>query len=113
MVSDITKLQPITEEDAWFAGERKLLSFTVYGEDEQVADISTWTFEWRLYDNSSSEEPLLAIDGSIVDGPTGQLSVTSTAADTLEIEPRTYYHQLWRIDSGAEAVVAYGPVVIQ
>lgn len=113
----MAKLSPIEEEDNWFQGETKLFEFTVNKADDSGPEIITgWAIEWRVFQHAKAQDTLLVETGAdvtITDGPNGLVRVTVAAADTIEIEPSIYWHELWRTDVNNEAVLSYGPAVLR
>lgn len=112
----MSKLAPITDEDEWFQGETKLLTFTVETEEENGTPevISGWTIQWMLMGHKKAQSSIFTKEtgGSgvvITDGLNGLVEVTIDPGDTTGVEPRTYWHELWRTDAGFEAVLSYGP----
>lgn len=112
----MSKLSPITTDDEWFQGETKLLSFTVETEEENGTPevISGWAIRWELRPHKKAQSTIFTKEtggsGVVITDPlNGLVEVTIDAADTIEIEPRTYWHELWRTDVGFETVLSYGP----
>ena len=115
----MAKLSPITTDDEWFQGETKLLRFGIETEDEDGTRevINGWSVRWQLMQNKKSQDTILekATGGSgivITNGANGELEVTIAPSDTTDIEPRTYWHELWRTDTNFETVLSYGPAAL-
>ena len=45
---------------------------------------------------------------TITDGPNGECEVELDRADTVALDPGTYWHNLFRTDTAAETVLTYG-----
>jgi hypothetical protein len=99
-----------------FTGEDKTLAFTVYEDDGvSLQDITGYTLAWQLRVARDSVADALTKDGAaitITNGPQGECEVEVARADTLALEPGTYWHELIRTDSGAETVLTYGDAVL-
>lgn len=111
----MAKRSPIKSEDEWFQGETKLLEFTIEtaAEDGSPQLISGWTIQWQLMNHQKSQDTVFTKPAVITDDNNGLVQVTVDPTDTNELEPRTYWHELWRMDTGFEAVLSYGPAVLQ
>jgi hypothetical protein len=109
----------ISRDDEWFAGEQKDLVFTIYQTDDTtVQDISGWGLSWMLKrqardtDASAVLHKTTATGGIVLTTPmTGVCTVTVNDDDT-DGRAGTYYHELKRVDPGAEAILSYGRAVI-
>lgn len=110
----------IDADDDWFVGESKVLRFTVTV-PAGTTDFTDWSVRWRLYDRknvlvmeklSSANEVVLS--EVTADSVTTRYAAVQVAADDYDaVSAGTYQHSLWRIDPGSEAVLSFGPVVIQ
>lgn len=102
---------PIKEADGWFAGEDKVLRFTVETLDP---DIAGWGIRWTLHPRRGTETLL---DKTIAAGVTitgvDLLEVHIDAADTATFDQGTYHYVLRRTDAGSAQVLAYGPAVLR
>ena len=107
------KLQPIEIEDEWHRGERKLLRWQIKDVEGNVLDVSGWDCVFKLTQNRSSTEVLLEETGVISNGVAGYVDIEVIPADTETMEAAKYYYRLWRIDSGFEAVLAFGSAELQ
>lgn len=116
----MAKRSPITKDDEWFQGETKILEYTVEteAEDGTVQVITGWSLRWQLMNHQKSQDTVFekataGLGVVITDGPNGQAQVTIDPVDTTDIEPRTYWFELWRTDLGFETVLSYGPALLQ
>jgi hypothetical protein len=120
---------PITQDAAWFVGEDKVLTFTVYVEGTTQAqidagtatkqDLTGWTIEWGLrksryapttvLDKVSPAVAILTQAGATL----GQFTVTLARADTQDLKAGTYYHAAARTNTGAYDIIAEGPAVLR
>lgn len=111
----MAKLSPIRAPDAWFQGETRVFRFLVETETEDGTpqDVSGWAVRWQIMAHKKAQDTLLekATGAGIViaDGPGGVCEVTIDPADTTAMEPKLYWHELWRTDAGFETVLSYGP----
>lgn len=112
----MAKLSPIKAADEWFQGETKLFDFTVETEEENGTpqDVTGWALRWQIMAHKRAQDTLLekSTGGSgvvITDGPSGVCEVTVDPTDTTVLEPKMYWHELWRTDAGFETVLSYGP----
>lgn len=108
---------PITLEDKWFVGERKVFEFTVVNDGVPV-NITSWELEWVLRQAASAPTPLITkADADITksDPTNGVCRVIIEPADTLAIEigAGDYYHTLKRVDGDNDAVLAFGEAVLR
>lgn len=102
----------ITTTDEWYIGADKILRFTVVDAAGATQIITGWTVRFTMAKHVE-DDPLItkATGGSGISlsNPTeGILDVSIVAADTEDMNPGTYYYSLWRTDSGAADVLAYG-----
>lgn len=107
--------QEIKETDNWFKGEDKQFIFTVYQSDDvTLQDLSGWTLQWDLRQVPESSVSILSKTPAIdADPATGICTVTIAAADTVSLAPGTYFHTLWRINSGSRSVLSHGNALLQ
>ena len=108
---------PITLEDKWFIGERKVFEFTIV-KDGVAVDISSWDLEWVLRQAPGAPEPLLSKGTAEItksDPTNGVCRVIIEPTDTIAIEigGGDYYHTLKRTDGGNDAVLAFGEAVLR
>lgn len=109
--------QDITRDDNFFAGEAKVLQFTIYKEDDVTPQpLAGWTIEWVL----DGHHPLRVTkrsDGAggitITDAPNGECEVLLTHEDTADWLNGTYAHEMRRVDPGSESVLVFGKAVLR
>lgn len=89
-----------------FRGEDVVLPFDI---DE---DITAWTVSLIISDTVSDATPTLTVAGVITTPATGLLTVTLTAAQTALLTGPSYVWELARTNTGAVAVLAYGPLTV-
>lgn len=101
----------ITAKDGWFAGEDKVLRFTVETLDLNIVG---WTFTWTLHPRRASETLLTKTNGvGVTITGDKELQVLINAADTEALKADTYHHVLRRTDAGANQVLSFGPAVLR
>jgi hypothetical protein len=114
----MANLAPIKSD--FFVGADKTVQVIVYSTLPTTAapagvrqNITGWTFEWDLRTTpQATGVPLVKKTGgqiTIADAPNGVVNVAVLRTDTVGLAPGTYHHTLWRVDSGANDAVAYGP----
>lgn len=109
----MSETSPITKLHKWFAGEDKILQWIVLESDEDdVQDITGWTLEFRMA-LSEGGTSVLTLDATVVNATAGLCRVQVPASDTSALAPKQYFYQLWRTNSGANAVVADGPAFLR
>jgi hypothetical protein len=110
----------ISKEDEWFAGEQKDLVFTIFQTDDTTPqDISGWGLSWMLKRNPRDADAAAVLHKTTALGGV-TLTTPATGICTVTVEDQetdglggTYYHELKRVDPGAEAVLSYGRAVLQ
>jgi len=101
-----------------FRGEAKLISVTVNDEiGSPLVGIDTVDFEYRLWEApaSANKQPVLELDADdmSIDEPESKVIITLEKADTVELEPGEYTHELKLIDEdGNENIIMHGTVTI-
>jgi len=109
--------QPITYDDAWFAGEDKTFTFTIKKADESAQDITGWTLEWELrlsrYAATSLLSKTVGSGITITNGPAGILTVALAQADTVSLKAGSYYHGLARTNGGSWDVNLEGQAILR
>src|SRR4051812_42135145 len=109
-------LAPITDAAEWFVGEDKTLLFTVLDSAKAAVNVTGWAIEW-VFGRNPDMPPLfkktIGAGITVLDAAQGRLSVTIAAADTTGLRDATYYHTLWRVDTGTHAVLSYGPATLK
>jgi len=122
----------ITGADSWFIGEDKILEFEILQDDGLILtnplkapqDVAGWTLAWALKKSDAATDPALLLkttsSGITITGVynavratnTQRVSITIADTDTDALKPLTYRHSLKRMTAGAEAVLAFGSVVL-
>lgn len=105
-------LAPVRNSDYFFAGEAKVLQFTVSSATGGVQNISGWTLQWKL-ETAQGASAVVTKSGTVTDAPNGVCQVSLAAADTAGLTGGNYFHHLDRVDSGFEAVLSAGPFALQ
>lgn len=90
-----------------FQGDEMTLSFTIYSDAaESVAyDLTGATITYRVGD-LEKRHTFFEQAGVVTDGPNGACTVTLTEAQTANLAPKNYEHQLIVEDQTGTAVVA-------
>jgi len=124
--------EDITKDAAWYVGEDKVLTFTVYtpGTTQAMIDadptlnrqnLTGYTLVWNLKKNRYAASVVLtkATGGNGItllaqSGATlGQFTVTIARADTTGLKAGTYAHAAARTNAGNWDVVSEGAAVLQ
>lgn len=103
---------PINEEHEVFVGEHKVLRWTVRDGDGALVNVTTFTVRLGLY-RRRNPLPVVVITASIVDAPGGVVAATLAAAQSIILGAGAHRYILERTDVGAEAVLAYGAIVLK
>lgn len=111
----MARKSPINPEHGWFAGENKILRFTIEGE---AATIDGWALTFELFERRTENPPALITKtvGSgvtIFDAANKIADVHILASDTVDFDADTYNYVLRRTDPGSEQVLAFGGALIQ
>ena len=118
----------------WFIGENKVLEFEVLQDDgkvitdttKAVEDVTTWTMVFSMKKSDIAADPALvekrtgASAGITITGVynasrglnTQRVVVTILDSDTDALKALTYRYSLKRIAAGADAILAYGNIVL-
>lgn len=113
---------PITGDDNYFIGEQKFLVFPLFDGDEEDSQLMTipgdWTVEWVLRDGRDGDILFTIDDTSITrvdleDIPNASFRVAVPAANTKDLDAKTYFHTLRRTDVGHETVLSFGDCVLK
>ena len=91
-----------------YRGEEVLLNFTLV----PVEDISGWTILLTVAKAQDSATKYFAKAGAIVDAVNGEFSVAIDPVDTAGLKAGSYFYDVWRMDAGAERVLAAGAFVV-
>jgi hypothetical protein len=77
-----------------------------------VGGVTGWTTRFTMRPKKDiTSTPVIEIDGSIVDEPTGVFQVVVPRLST-QITPSTYYYDFWRTNSGANASLSVGEAIV-
>ncbi len=114
------KYSPVGRDQNVHANTDRTLKFPTTDAAGAALDTSGYTREWILYDASGTvllTVPESAISEESLNGTNDQVLVPWTAtgvayANENLTRGRNYSHKLWKIDSGAREVLAYGPFEI-
>jgi hypothetical protein len=110
----------ITDDDLWFVGEDKQLSFELLDSSGNPVDASSMTLSWivrrRAKDTGTPLISKTSGAGISVNGTfdavralnTQRVLVAVADTDTDALPSDTYQHALKRTDDGSEAVLCYG-----
>lgn len=115
----MSEIANIEQDDRWFRGEDKFLTFLVVDSAGDPVDMTTWTLKWQIEELHDGETDVLAkvssagIEVSDSAGTNDLATVTIESTDTAAIEPRVYRQSLWRTDSGVPQILAVGTVLLQ
>ncbi len=108
---------PILTTYNLFIGEDRTLRFTVVDANDAAVDITGYALEWVMRERPGSDMATLTkTTGSgitITDGPNGLCEVAIADANTLALDPGTYFHTLRRTDDGSETVLSFGDVILK
>lgn len=99
----------LQDEGTVYRGETYTLAFTM----TPLTDITGWTISWRLKTALTDVAALLTIVATTVVAASGTFSVTLTAAQTAALTMDTYVADVWRTDSGSEALLATGRLQVK
>lgn len=99
-----------------FVGESKVIEFLLTDDAGAPVNASGWALRWALTRHKMDQPLVEKLGGDITVGNgngTGDLiGVTVEAQDTSGLAPGWYVHGLWRVDAGAEAVLAAGKIYL-
>ena len=116
----MSKYQPITLDDHWFAGEDKTFVFDIVDANGAAQVMTGWAIEWVLRRSAASSTATLTKNtsgGTVAlsngSGTNDRATVTVTDDDTLNLVTGTYEYAMRRTDAGSEQVLAYGPAELQ
>jgi hypothetical protein len=104
---------PITEADAFFAGEDQSLRFTIYDDAQAAVNITGWTISWQLATAAAPGTAVVTKAATLTNPATGVCTVALAPADTTGLAAGNYVYTLRRTDTGYTQVLAWGPVVLQ
>ena len=109
----------VNQNFTMYAGDSKVLLYTIKGDSGETLDVTTLTsaqFVIKQYPDSSVK--LLDKDFpdsgvGISNGPEGIISVSLVPADTKDLNPGEYYHELRIVLFGSTSTVAIGVLKIK
>lgn len=106
---------PVTFDKKMFWGEHKFLQYEI---ENGQGVLNAWLLEWTLWESREKVTQLITKGTgsgvSVLDNNLGLAQVTLNADDWDDIEPNTsYYYELWRVDTGAEQVLAFGEFYVR
>jgi hypothetical protein len=109
-----TVTQDIASTSEMFAGEDKVIEFTVKDSADVVVNITGWVFEFEVRLTPYNANIVLAKTGlTPSDAPNGKVQVPLASNDTKNLKAGTYHYGLARTNSGAYDVVAEGEFVLR
>lgn len=85
----------------------------IVDDDGAAIDVSAWTFEAKCVRDCNSISLSSGSGISIVDGPSGRIRISLTAAQTKSFGPGDSRWLLWRTDSGLRQVIGEGGAVFE
>lgn len=97
-----------TDIDQVFRGSRLELSWTLV----PVEDMTGWTVEFNLAREPNSRSKIIDDRDCPIIDPLLAKFHTLLDTDDLDIQPGTYYWDVWRVDPGEEVILAYGSFVV-
>lgn len=109
----------VNQNFTMYAGDNKLLLYTIKGDSGQTLDVSTLTsaqYVIKQYPDSSTKlvDKDYPSDGiAIANGPEGIISVSLQPADTKDLNPGEYYNELRIVLFGSTSTVAIGTIKIK
>lgn len=107
----------VVQSDNFFAGERKVLKYTILDALGVAVNVSTWGLRWDLKYSKPGAVLLSKASGgseiTVGGASNNEVSVTINPVDTASIQAGTYYIVLWRTDGGQDSVLAFGTLVLQ
>lgn len=102
---------PIDEDAEVFVGEHKVLRWTVRDKAKALVDPSGFAMRLTIY---RRRNPVPVVTNSSVTGTSdGKAVATLTAEQSIALGAGSHRYLLERTDSGAEAVLAYGSLVLK
>ncbi|WP_192246054.1 hypothetical protein [Mesorhizobium silamurunense] len=100
-----------------YAGDTKIVLVIVRDENNDLVDITGWTFRWRLAKNVKSSPLVSKASGTgiqLTDPSNGEFEVAINAADTDGFKGGVYYHEAEGVSfAGSVATVVTGAVTIK
>jgi hypothetical protein len=97
----------VTQTLTVYRGEQAAINFTM----APVEDITGWSLKFTVAKKANSATKLISVTPVILSGPAGTFRVTLTE-ENLDLNPATYFFDVWRVDEGFEQVLAIGSFVV-
>ena len=103
----------------WFCGTDHVFPITVLDRRGAPINLSGVVVSWTVKPYRSAPDDAavilkLAADGiTVIDAAAGQIEIAVSAADTFNVRPRIYVHELKRINSGSKIVLIEGWAAIR
>jgi hypothetical protein len=92
-----------------YIGEDKTVSIALTNEDGTPFDTAGATMEWWLAKTNHSDKIVAKTIGSGLALATGGVTVTLASADTYDLKPEIYYHEL-KVTKAGLSVATVGAV---
>ena len=116
----MSKAALIEQDDRWFRGEAKMLTFDIVDGAGAKLDVSSFGLAWVLEELHDGVTDLLSVvtpDITVGDdgdgGTDNRVSVPISATATQGLEPRVYKQSLLRTDGGQLQLLASGSAHLQ
>ena len=122
----MARLQNLGNDDDWFVGEDKTLSFEIFSSDEvTMENVTGFAMQWVMRQglegdpiliNKTTAGATISITGTWnadMNINTQRVNVSVPRTDTYRLQPGKYYHALKRTDSGNQTVLSYGAVELK
>lgn len=114
----MSKAALIEQDDRWYRGEAKELTFEIVDAAEVPLNVSSFGLAWVLEQLHNGETDVLSIVSPTItvgngDGIGSKVTVPITAAATQALEPRVYKQSLLRTDGGQPQLLASGSAMLQ
>lgn len=114
----MSKAALIEQDDRWYRGEAKTLTFEIVDGEDDPLDVSSFGLAYvleELHDGAtdvlSVVSPTITVGDGAGDG--SKVTIPITAAATQELEPRVYRQSLLRTDGGQLQLLASGSAMLQ
>ncbi len=113
----MSKAALIEQNDRWYRGEAKELTFEIVDAAGDPLDVSSFGLAWVLEELHDGETDVLSVVDAITVGDgvgtKSKVTVPITAASTQALEPRVYKQSLLRTDGGQLQLLASGAAMLQ
>jgi len=74
-------------------------------------DITGWVISMTVAEAANSPNKLFQVTATITSGPLGKYDIIITASQ-LNIEPGTYYYDIWRVNPGNNRILNEGEFIV-